>query len=153
MTPEPVDRTPPVRRWWPLAALLLAAALFGGGYLLGRAPLAQAQAESTRLQSRLSGAQTLDRLQSARAFLYQSAVDLDRRNFGTANTNVRAAQTALSQVAAPTSEASAQLLTRLRADLTELNLNVAVDLREQRTRILDLAERATRLVAAAGEVP
>lgn len=151
MTSEPGDHTPPVRRWLPLAALLLAAALFGGGYLLGRAPLAQTQAEGTQLQARLAEAQTLARLQSARAHLYQSAVDLDRRNFGIANTNVRAAGAALAQVTvAQPSGASAQLLTRLRADLAGLNLNVAVNLREQRTRVLDLAERATRLVEAFG---
>lgn len=147
MTPESGDRTPPARRWWPLAALLLAVALFGGGYLLGRSPLTQTRAEVSRLQTDLIRAQTLARLQSARALLYQSAADLDRRNFGIANTNLRAAGAALREVTATSASGSfTQNLTRLRTDLAGLDLNVAVDLREQRTRVLDLAEQATRLV-------
>lgn len=151
---------------WIVVAIVAALILFALGYYLGRAPVAglrtqaaQAQAalqtQTTQAQQALAGAQLRANVQSARAYLYQSAADLDLRNFGTANGDLKAAAQNMQQVvdrlgtAGLPSDVAGQLQ-KLQQQVSGTNLSVAVNLQQQRDQVLAYAKQATQL---AGQLP
>lgn len=138
-----------------LVLLVLGAVLYFVGLQAGKAQLsAQAAkfgAERNGLQSQVKTAETarddaLNRLAltRARAALYRSAIDLDARNFGTANTHVQEAAASLAQ----SKQADIELLQK---EVAATDLNVAVDLAGQRKKVLGFAEQLTALTPV--EIP
>ena len=132
-----------------LVALILGALLYFVGLQAGKAQLAAQAAkfgvERNGLQSQLETAQSardaaLDRasLNEARAALYRTTIDLDARNFGTANTHLQEAATALGRVKAPDTS-------QLQQQISATDLNVAVNLSGQRQKILSFATQLNAL--------
>ncbi|MDI6817254.1 MAG: hypothetical protein QME41_08720 [Actinomycetota bacterium] len=145
-----------------IVVILLAAALFGGGWWQGRAQLAAQKADyESRLQAVEDElAQTQEELavqmnqalmMRARAALYRAAVDLDRRNFGTANTHLQEAATALQQIDDTSGGLNLARLNTLQAAISETDINVAVNLEEQRSKVLGFADELNALVPESTE--
>lgn len=108
--------------------------------------LQTAQKETEGLRAELASTQTLNRLVLARGWLYRAAVALDRRNFGTANDYVRQAAETLQAIAPVEMSANAAALTRAREAVSSLNIQVAVDLEQQRRQLLDAAAQLEALM-------
>ena len=132
-----------------LLVLILGAILYFVGLQAGKAQLAAQAAkfgvERNGLQSQITTAQSerdaaLNRafLNQARAALYRAAIDLDARNFGTANTHLQEAATALGPVRSPDTSA-------LQQQISATDLNVAVNLSDQRKKVLGFAEQLNAL--------
>ncbi len=136
-------------------AIVVALIVFALGYYLGRAPVASLQTQATQAQQALATAQVRADVQSARAYLYQSAADLDLRNFGTANSDLASAGQNMKQVVGRLGTAGvsgdvAQQLQKLQQQVSATNLSVAVNLQRQRDQVLGFAKQATQL---AGQLP
>lgn len=80
----------------------------------------------------------------ASAALYRTTADLDDRNFGTANTHLQEAATAMSKAAAVAGTVDPKVA-KLSADLGRMNINVATDLGAQRSTVLALAAQVDGL--------
>ena len=130
--------------------LVLGAVLYFVGLQSGRAQLAAQAAkfdvERNGLNSKVTTAETardaaLDRaaMMETRAALYRTAIDLDARNFGTANTHLKEAATALGRVKSPDTS-------QLRGEIEATDLNVAVNLGDQRTQVLGFAEQLNKVM-------
>ncbi len=135
-------------------ALVLAAILYGVGLSQGRALLAAQITESggqiQRLQAQvdsgkqeLAAAQNRTRLIQARAGLYRTALDLERRNFGTANTHLQESAATLGEVQG--GDLDMARLGALKENLAKTDINVATDLEGQRKQILDFARQVEAL--------
>ncbi len=136
------------------AALLLGAILYGIGLSQGRAQLAaqktgydgqiqglQAQVDVGKKE--LAAAQNRTRLVQARAGLYRTALDLEKRNFGTANTHLKESAATLGQVQG--GDMDRARLGALKENLAKTDINVATDLEEQRKQMLDFARQVEAL--------
>lgn len=105
----------------------------------------QQQLDQTRAQrARVEGR---SRMVEALALLYRTALDLDDRNFGTANERLQAATGALSGVAS--TDVDTEALEQLREEIAATNVNVAVNLKAQRARVVTFAERLKALIPEA----
>jgi hypothetical protein len=104
-----------------------------------------AQVDLVRAQAELARAEDRIRLLRARSLLFETAVDLDRRNFGTANQHLSAAAEELKAVREGGPEMDMQGLQTLQRDVEGMNLNVATDLQVQRAQVLDLLARLDAL--------
>lgn len=137
------------------AALVLAAILYGVGLSQGRALLAaqktesdgqiqglQAQVDSGKQQ--LAAAQNRTRLIQARASLCRTALDLERRNFGTTNTHLQESAAMLGQVQGGGNLDMARL-GALKENLAKTDINVVTDLEGQRKQMLDFARQVEAL--------
>lgn len=144
-----------------LVALLSAAALWGWGYSQGRAALsvqridyerrlsdADAQQEKTRTE--LGRTLNRSRQLEARALLLGAAIELERRNFGTANTRLREAAITLQPAPGDvTSSGENTSMAALQKEISATNLAVATDVGQQRERVLELAAQLEQLTPAA----
>ena len=130
--------------------LLLCAILYFVGLQAGKTQLAAQQAkfgvERNGLQSQLKtanaardAARNRASLMEARGALYRTAIDLDARNFGTANSHLAEAATALDRVQLPDVSA-------LAGEIKSTDLNVAVDLAGQRGKVLGFAEQLNKVM-------
>lgn len=140
---------------WGGGLLLLALVVFGVGWVVGARPIdtlsrdveeAEARAEANALL-----AEGLDaRLDAYRALslLYRTMLDVDARNFGTANQRLDEAAAALAQVDPNAIGAAGTDLEDLRRELGELDLRVAEDLAEQRDTLAELARRLAVILDA-----
>ena len=135
--------------------LVLAAISYGVGLSQGRAQLAAQKTASDgqiqRLQvqvdsgkQELAAAQNRTRLIQARASLYRTALDLERRNFGTANTHLQESAAMLGQVQGGGNLDMARL-SALKENLAKTDINVATDLEGQRKQMLDFARQLEAL--------
>lgn len=124
--------------------------LYFVGLQAGKAQLASQKAgfdvERNGLQSKVTTAETardaaLNRaaMMEARAALYRTAIDLEARNFGTANAHLKEAASALGSVQNPGVEP-------LRDQIGATDLNVAVNLGDQRASVLGFAEQLNKLM-------
>ncbi len=145
-----------------VAIVVLVALLAGAGlYFLGRwqanraavgervtlqRQVQQTQAQLGQSQAQLAAAESRSRLLQARGTLYQAAVDLERRNFGTANTHLQSAARILATADATAARVDVQALDSVQRSLAATNLNVATDLQAQRARVLELAARLETLL-------
>ncbi|MDP2210338.1 MAG: hypothetical protein Q8J63_01205, partial [Candidatus Aquicultor sp.] len=85
-------------------------------------------------------------LMQARAALYRTAVDLDRRNFGIANTHLQEAATALRKIDDESGGLNLARLNTLQSAISETDINVAVNLQEQRAKVLGFTDELNALV-------
>ena len=130
--------------------LVLGAILYFAGLQSGRAQLgAQAAAfdvERNGLSSKVTTANAARdtarnraAMMEARAALYRTAIDLDARNFGTANTHLKEAASALDGVKTPDTS-------QLRGAIGATDLNVAVNLSGQRANVLGFADQLNKMM-------
>lgn len=140
-----------------IVVLVVAAALFGGGWWQGRSQMAAQKAdyesrlqavgeELNQTQEELAVERNRALLMEARAALYRTAVDLDRRNFGIANTHLQEAATALGKIDDSSEGLDTGRLNSLQSSISEMDINVAVNLEEQRARVLGFTEELNALV-------
>ena len=146
------------KRWAILAAAgILLAAMF---YFLGRWQ-AHGQAEAAReewaartialeqevarTRESLTAAETRIALLRARALLFESALELERRNFGTANERLDAAAAQLSALRRGAAGVDSEALEQVRQQLVAADLRVASNLAGQRARVLELASQLAAL--------
>lgn len=90
-------------------------------------------------QSVLEASRSRASLMEARGALYRTTTDLDLRNFGTANGHLNEAATALNRVKAPDVSA-------LAAEIKGTDLNVAVNLSDQRAKVLGFAAQLNKVI-------
>jgi hypothetical protein len=140
-------------------ALAAAAVLYFGGRLHERGIAASDRAERieeveaarsalARSRGELAAAQDRIRLLWARSLLFETAVDLDRRNFGTANQHLLAASQQLEAVRTGPPSMDIMRMRALQRSIAETNLNVATDLEVQRAQVMDFLARLDALLPA-----
>jgi len=140
--------------------VVVAAALYAFGLQRGRAQLETQRADfegrlasveqaRSAAEQRLAVMRNILSLREAETTLLRAGVELDRRNFGLANDRLRAASEALGRIVDPAGGVSLQQLAALRDDIDRLDINVAVNLEQQRGEVLALADRLGALVPAA----
>lgn len=105
-----------------------------------------AVAQRDRALAELAVAETQIKLLRARSLLFETALDLERRNFGTANTRLAAAAEQLAAVSAGSTGAGREGVEKLRGAIASTDLRVAADLAGQRARVLGFAEELDRLI-------
>lgn len=134
-------------------AVLIAIGLFVAGFVKGRAQTTNLNTQISSLQNQLSQAQTQladsqnnGFLLRARAALYHTAIDLDERNFGTANDRLIEAADALGKVTQGSGNIDTNAIAKLRSSISAMNINVAVNLEDQRTQVLNFASQLSSLM-------
>lgn len=110
------------------------------------ASLAEQRQELEQAREALATERARGHLLRARAAMYRAASDLDRRNFGLANRAIEEAAQALAATEAAPLGLEPQALADVRQEVEGLRVEVAADLEEQRTRLLDAAARLDRLI-------
>ncbi|MBI4339731.1 MAG: hypothetical protein HY680_07230 [Chloroflexi bacterium] len=129
---------------------VVGAALYFGGLLQGRgvvdaqrrdyeARLEAAQSENLKLMSRLAAEQ-------ARGLLYRAAAELDRRNFGTANSYLKEAAKALESLNPGDAGFESSKVSSLRQAVESVNISVTENLEVQRERVLRAAAQLDDLL-------
>jgi type II secretory pathway pseudopilin PulG len=130
--------------------ILIGAALYWLGLSQGRSQLeAEKQNFSTQLQqmnTKAVSAEYNTRLSQARFLLCRTARDLDQRNFGLANTHLKETDAALGAINASMMGIDSAKFEALRKDIAGTNLNVAVNLEDQRRQVLDFSSRLEELL-------
>jgi hypothetical protein len=126
----------------------LAIVCFTLGFSMGRRPVGElterteqseataedAEARAADLEARLHG-------QRALALLYQTIVEVDARNFGTANERLNEVVASLDRMDRMRLGDRAEALEAIRDDLAALDIRVAADLSVQRSALSGLAQR------------
>ena len=133
-----------------VVTLVVAGGLYTVGWWQGRGGLNElrVKTESTidslhtevrSIQKQRTLAENYGKLMEASAGLYKTAVDLDRRNFGTANTHLQQAAQVLETVEHGNEGTNPNALILLTRSIRTTNINVAVDLETQREQVLGFA--------------
>jgi hypothetical protein len=143
---------------WVVVAILLIFLAYGIARYQARGELAAERAAcSQQLQNvgqRMGAAEATNRLLQARIALYRSLVDLDQRNFGLANTRVREAAAALAALDPAALGIDTARLDTVRQEVAATNIDVALNLEEQRNRLLGIAAQLDQLLPTpAGAAP
>lgn len=140
-----------------MAALLLALLIFLAGRWQERASatserdalraeIATLSADRDRVRDELAAAQDRIALLHARSLVFETALDLERRNFGTANTRLDETERLLASVR----DASAlPRLEALRSEIAGTDLRVASDLARQREMVLGFAAALDSIISRA----
>jgi uncharacterized protein HemX len=126
-------------------AIVIAIGLFATGYMKGRAQVSPLQSQLAQRDAQLLISQNRGYLMQARAALYHTAIDLDERNFGTANSRLQEAAGALGNMKQDSSTIDMEKITQLHSAIAAMNINVAVNLEDQRKHVLDLASQLDNL--------
>ena len=116
--------------------------LFFVGLMQGKKPIPDLEERAALAEARLVSSQDETRLHKALALTYRAALDLDARNFGTANDHLQLAARALDGL----SETDGTGVDELRRLMTETNINVAEDLEGQRARVVSYAQELNDLI-------
>lgn len=138
-------------------ALLSGAAIYGIGWWQGRSHVSagneeinqeikSVRQELEQTQTQLEAVRNYGYLMQARAELYHSAVNLDQRNFGTANTRLQEASTALAKVKDSSGSLDTQKISSLQKNISQTNINVAVNLQQQRREVLKHVNQLNALI-------
>lgn len=140
---------------WAAGLLLLAVVLFGVGWVVGTRPIEDLNRDVEQAEARAEAEALLvqgleARLDAHRALslLYRTMLDVDARNFGTANERLDEAAAALARVDPNAIEPAGPELDDLRRELGQFDLRVAEDLAEQRGALEDLARRLAVILDA-----
>lgn len=133
---------------WAGGVLLLILVSFGAGFAVGRRPIGDLtrrmeQADTRTGETEAQAAELEARLHAHRALalLYQTIVDVDARNFGTANERLDEVVATLDRVDRERLGASGEELGAVRNELEGLDIRVAADLAGQRATLSGLAQR------------
>jgi len=136
-----------------LMAILVVAlgiALYLGGLWQGRSQV-KAEKEQCLQQlkdrdARIVVAENKVHFLKARTALFQTALDLDQRNFGLANAHLREADDPLARLNAAGLGIHKATLDVLRQEIARTNIQVAIDLEAQRNQILNFERRLDSLI-------
>ncbi|MDX1419277.1 MAG: hypothetical protein R3181_04870 [Rubricoccaceae bacterium] len=127
-----------------VALMLVVGVLFYAiGRIQGAEPVAGLEARAEAAEAELAAVQDRAQLHEALALTYRATVDLDARNFGTANSRLRAAARALDGL----SGVDGTAVDGLQRAMAETDLTVAADLAQQRAQVLVFAEEIEALLA------
>ena len=98
--------------------------------------ISSVQADLQKRTTELAVANNRIAFLQARASIYRTAVDLDRRNFGTANEHLQEAAAFLAKVSSDGGGLDMDQLAAVRKSVSQTNINVATDLETQRDQVL-----------------
>lgn len=133
--------------------VLIGAGLYWFGLTQGRSQLeAERQNFNSQIQqmnARMVQAEYGGRLTQARFLLCRTSYDLDQRNFGLANSDLKAAGAALAAINPALLGVDPAGFEVLRKDIAATDINVAVDLEAQRNLILNYSTRLEDLLPKA----
>ncbi|MEM7554461.1 MAG: hypothetical protein AAF378_10240 [Cyanobacteria bacterium P01_A01_bin.84] len=138
-------------------AILAGAGIFGIGWWqgsnkansqqnIGDRQVTLLETQLDQAKSQIEQTKNYAYLMQARAELYHTAVDLDRRNFGTANTRLQEAAIALGKVKDINSTIDTTKVSSLQKEISQMNINVAVNLEEQRQKVLGFVNKLNRVI-------
>ncbi|MCY7313515.1 MAG: hypothetical protein LH491_07785 [Pseudoxanthomonas sp.] len=141
-----------------LIALVLVVAVYVGGYFHGRSELKAQKTDYEQrvgvIQDKLSGTEkqlvqetARNHLLLARNLLYSTSMDLEERNFGTANTRLQEAAAALAKVGSGSGNFDREKVAQLSTAASQMNINVATDLEQQRGQVLGFAAQLDELMS------
>jgi Tfp pilus assembly protein PilO len=128
-------------------------ALYWMGLSQGRSQLeAERKSFNSRLEqmnSRLALAESNVRINQARFFLCRAVSDLDQRNFGLAGNNLKEAYGALGDINASAAGVDPARFEALKKEIGETQINITVNLNEQRARIAWFGEQLEAMLPRA----
>lgn len=127
-----------------LAAIIVGVSVWGAMSVSGNRNIEQSAKDLADARGRLAIASRNAVIRDAQAHLYEAAIELERRNFGTAHTNLKEAGTALASIPNPGNDVR---VARLQQAIGELDLTVVTDVSTQRDQVLALAQQAGELVS------
>jgi chromosome segregation ATPase len=113
-----------------------------------RAEISDLERERARGAESLAAARVQLALLKTRTLLFETALDLERRNFGTANERLEAAAR---ELAAAREAGGGPEIAEIRDEIAGLDLRVAEDLQQQRSRVLALAARLEEVLGRGPE--
>lgn len=134
-------------------------ALYGAGWFQARSQfssddepikqeLEQAKEQLNQVKEQLITERNRTYLMEARGDLYDTTVNLDERNFGTANTRLQEAAAALGKVEDVNGSVNINKVKELQNAISKTNLNVAVNLEKQRNTVLSYINVLNKLIPA-----
>lgn len=130
-------------------AALVAALLFGGGYLTrdlpARSMIAEARAARDAAESSRQAQMASNELLSANVWIYRAAVALDDRNFGVAKNAMDETVKALEAVTLLEGDPRQTELSAVLTAAQTLDISVANNLAPQREALFNLARRVNAL--------
>ncbi len=139
-------------------ATIAGATLYGAGWWQGRSQFAgddePIKRELQQTKELLNTAANRAYLMEARGDLYDVTVNLDERNFGMANTRLQEAAAALGKVE-DDGNLNISKIQELQKAVAKKNINVAVNLEQQRNSVLSYINVLNKLIPAEGnlEIP
>jgi hypothetical protein len=113
-----------------------------------RAEISGLEGERDRAGESLAAARVQLALLRARSLLFETALDLERRNFGTANERLDAAARELD---AAREAGGGPEIEEIRGEIESLDLRVAENLQQQRSLVLALAARLEEVLGRGAE--
>lgn len=122
-------------------ALGVALVVFLIGWFVGRSPVGELRDRAESAETSLALGQDHLHMAEASSMLYRTALDLDARNFGTANDRLDEATALLERVGLVGSQ-----LDSLRSAMASTDLSIASDLAGQRAVVLGFAETLQSLM-------
>lgn len=133
-------------------AIFTGAALYGAGWLQARSQFSnddeQIKRELEQTKEQLITERNRTYLMEARGDLYDTTVNLDQRNFGVANTRLQEAAAALSKVEDVNGNLNIKKIQELQTAISKKNINVAVNLEQQRNSVLSYINVLNKLIPA-----
>ncbi len=142
-----------------VVATIAGAALYGAGWWQGRSQFSSddepIKQELQQTKELLNTATNRAYLMEARGDLYDVTVNLDARNFGMANTRLQEAAAALGKVEDADGSLNINKIQELQNAVAKKNINVAVNLEQQRNTVLSYINVLNKLIPAEGnlEIP
>jgi hypothetical protein len=140
-------------------ATIAGVALYGAGWWQGRSQFSSddqpIKRELEQTKESLNTATNRAYLMEARGDLYDVTVNLDERNFGMANTRLQEAAAALGRVEDTDANLNISKIQELQEAIAKKNINVAVNLEQQRNTVLSYINVLNKLIPAEGnlEIP
>ena len=140
-------------------AIIAGAALYGAGWFQARSQFSSDDEEIKRELQQTKEQLVTERnrtyLMEARGDLYDTAVNLDDRNFGIANTRLQEAAVALEKVKNADDNLNINKIQELQRAIAKNNINNAVNLEQQRNTVLRYINVLNKLIPAEGnlEIP
>ncbi len=129
--------------------VVVLAVLTGGAYFIGMnqksGEAAAANKRSADFQQQMKGLNSFNQVLNAKDSLYHSLIELDKRNFGTANSYVRDAEGFLRQVNPNDAGLEEDKLQAVLKAVEVTNIIVVQDVGSQRAHILVLVSQIDRL--------
>ncbi|MEM6753702.1 MAG: hypothetical protein AAF630_12090 [Cyanobacteria bacterium P01_C01_bin.38] len=136
-------------------ATITGAALYGAGWWQGRSQFSSSdepiKRELQQTKELLNTATNRSYLMEARGDLYDVTVNLDERNFGMANTRLQEAAAALGKVE-DDGNLNISKIQELQQAIAKKNINVAVNLEQQRNTVLSYINLLNKLIPAEGNL-
>ncbi|MEA5595977.1 hypothetical protein [Rivularia sp. UHCC 0363] len=133
-------------------ATIAGAALYGAGWFQARSQFSsnddQINIELQQTKEQLTTAKNRAYLMEARGDLYDTTVNLDLRNFGLANTRIQEAAAALNKVEDVNGSLNISKIKELQQAVSKKNINVAVNLEQQRNSVLSYINVLDKLIPA-----